>query len=491
MRFIKIYENLLSEGFDYTDSVHLNKTVQVKDKTPKKFAAIMGKKLVLIAKPVSTKGSIFVAGSAGDAKTVYAKDDEGNIYELFNVPKNIFSLYGEGDKKIKKGEKSTKVHESAVCHFLALALSFKLTSARDILDYMNDSDESTIIEDLKKLSNRFDTNGSINETAELVKESESWAKSTAAKCARIIKEFRIPSNMVFHRGSSIASAIDSKGLELCNKAGANYTKKDRWNPADIWIINKGSDVTNNILNSTSINELNSILNSNLKKGKFTNIVGISLKKSKYPNAPLNYYNMKAGESDMLVPDTLGAGKSKTAGMTKSTDIIDSDEGLKMELRPTGSGPSVISANFKKLRGSTAQAGSVTITALFKHNKAVFPVLSKEAKDYFTYKGNATPKFYEEFRKLMYDVLANARRLKISKLNGVIFKIKSKKSLDDFMIATLNKYNGDVNKAVTTLYTKLQGLHLVAIMKQDTMDMAWQQASNQTDFAPRFIKVGEE
>tara|TARA_R110001606_G_scaffold88448_4_gene199245 strand:- start:15132 stop:16604 length:1473 start_codon:yes stop_codon:yes gene_type:complete len=490
MKFISIYQDIISEAIEYYDPKFMGQTLKVKDKLPKKLADIAGKTLLVIDKPATGTKVIELVGSASHAKSAYVIDDSGIVYKLFNQSPAPFSIYSKGGKKVNLGAKAANIHESAICHFLVLALKSKWSSPEDIMEYISNTNELEIANDLQSGQDRYQTTSVANESALLVKEDSSWAKSTAAICARLLKEFKFSSSTIFHRGSALTDSIDSKGLDLCNKAGAGFgTKKDKWNPSDIWAINKSSKSVKEILNSVSIQELNSILDSNLEVGKYKDIFGISLKKSGYPKANLKYMNMDNVEFPKgLKADTIETGKNKQKGITKTTDIHDTGNNIQIQLRSSaGNRLTTISGI---IAGKEAQHGSVTITQLFKHNKVTFPKLSKDPKYYFTDIGESTPQFYSELQKLINEVIMNAKRIGVNKLIGFIFTIKNKADLDKFMISTLQKHKGNTNNATAALYSKLQGLYLASIMKEDTLEVAYYTASAQKTFSPKFVKVGE-
>ncbi len=490
MKFINIYKNLLSETVDYYDPKFIGQSIKVKDKVPKKLAAIAGKTLVMIDKPANKSGVVFVAGSAAHAKAGYAKDEDGVVYELFNIPPQPFTIAAKGGKEVKLGAIGTAVQESAVCHFLALSLKSKWKSPSEILNYITNTNSTDIVEALQSCQDRYQTTNVANESVSLVKENKSWAESIASTCSRLIKEFRFSSNAIFHRGSTLSNSIDSKGLELCNKAGAGFgNKKDRWNPSDIWVIDSNSKSITKVLNTTSIQELNGILDNNLEVGNYKDLFGISLKKASYPNTKLKYINMdNTDEPDNIQTNNIETGKSKLKGITKNTDLVDTDNDIKIQLRSAaGNRTTNISG---MISGKKAQHGSITIKNLFKHNKAEVPKLATKPDYYFEEDGSSTDKFYSELQTLINEVIMNSKRIGVKKLIGHIFTIKNKVDLDKFMIATLKKHNNNFEKATATIHSKLQGLYLAAIMKQDTLEVAYYTASAMDSFNPKFVKVGE-
>lgn len=486
MKFNDIYNTLIVEA-SYYEPKYIGNTLEVKPKVPVKLALIAGKMLTFIDKPSNTKGVVEIVGASSHGETAYAKDETGVVYSLFNVPAALFTVAAKNGKKVKLGGKKTEVQESAVCHFLALALKSKMKKPEEIFDYIQSVSEDVLVKDLQACQDRYETSNVAAESASLVKNEKKWAKSISATCARLIGEFKFTPASVFHRGSTLSNSIDDKGLKLANEAGAKFgAKKDKWNPSDMWVIKRNAKAVTKILNAESLQELNGILNDNLETGKYKDLMGISLKQSGYPKAVLKYMNMDEGPKQ-ITSDAIETGKTPTKGITKNTDILDTDDGLRMSLRSSaGNTPATISGI---IAGKRAQHGSVTITDLFKHNKAAFPSLSKDPNYY--YDGEiATKEFYSEFQKLINEVIANAKRINIKKLKGFIFTIKNKKQLDKFMTTTLASHNGRAKNAMATLYSKLQGLYLVSIMKKDTLRTAYITASAQGDFNPRFVKVGE-
>ena len=176
MNFADIYDQMVSEA-TYYEPKYIGQTLKVKDKVPAKIKQIAGLELTFMEKPKSTKGFIEIVGGSAHGETSYAKGSDGNYYILFNVPTAPFSVAKMGGKKVKLGAKGTAVQESAVCHFLALALKKKFARPEDVFDYITDNEAEDISSDLSKLQAKFETTNAVEDSASLVKEDKTWAKS--------------------------------------------------------------------------------------------------------------------------------------------------------------------------------------------------------------------------------------------------------------------------------------------------------------------------
>lgn len=81
---------------------------------------------------------------------------------------------------------------------------------------------------------------------------------------------------------------------------AGFNKKDAWNPADVWIVDNPNLRIKELLNTTSIGELNDVLREGLKN---KNIIPISLKKTK-STASVQELNLEAQKKNVIATDKI-------------------------------------------------------------------------------------------------------------------------------------------------------------------------------------------
>lgn len=101
----------------------------------------------------------------------------------------------------------------------------------------------------------------------------------------IIKGF-VKKGMTIHRGSAEMIRIYAKKNEAYKNMGLGPLKDDKWNPGDVWAIDKGFNIED--LDSSNIAALNgSILENYLNR----RLVGISLKGPMTKNVPTQEFNI--------------------------------------------------------------------------------------------------------------------------------------------------------------------------------------------------------
>lgn len=108
---------------------------------------------------------------------------------------------------------------------------------------------------------------------EIFLSDDGWIASSI-NGARLLHKSLKRKQYTWHRGSSWVDALENKFKEL-NRQEKIFKNVNKWTPADIWAIAKGAETKYNILNASSISELNNEL---LKAYAERDIMGISLKK---------------------------------------------------------------------------------------------------------------------------------------------------------------------------------------------------------------------
>ena len=125
-------------------------------------------------------------------------------------------------------------------------------------------------DDLKAAYAKVNTDASIDD---IILADDQWIASSI-NGARLLHKVLQRKQYTWHRGSSWVNALENKFKEL-NRQEKIFKNLNKWSPADIWAVARGSENKYNILNANSISELNNEL---LKAYTARDIMGISLKK---------------------------------------------------------------------------------------------------------------------------------------------------------------------------------------------------------------------
>lgn len=197
-------------------------------------------------------------------------DTEGNTYSLSQFKKT--SEFGSGSG-MGGGAAQTAIQEStqSVVNSIAYGIKNSQITSDDLTD-----------ENIEDAYNISDVSATLEEVKQFIKEQTSWT-NTLVKTANILyKEFP-SSTLLQHRGSSFVDSIYNAYKTA--KSTANLSMQaDKWNPADIWMVEPG---TLNTEFPTEISELNALIADLFSENK---LIGVSLKKLGN-EAKLSTYNM--------------------------------------------------------------------------------------------------------------------------------------------------------------------------------------------------------
>lgn len=184
-----------------------------------------------------------------------------------------------------------------------------------------------------------------------MKASKGWVKSSTLIGDRIYKTYGRFNFVICQRSrSSFVKNISDAANNLLKKAGKNIGL-DKWNPADIWMVNPRM-LSTDFSQFESIHDLNSFLYDKFKEKM---IIGVSLKQvSRVAKAEV--YNFKSGHKPVVF-NNLNLGKT---GFTASIDAFVN----------YNNGSSVVFRSFKptadisgEIQGRYAQGGKVGFGAL--------------------------------------------------------------------------------------------------------------------------------
>jgi hypothetical protein len=164
--------------------------------------------------------------------------------------------FGGGTRGSGGGADQTRATESAQCVY-----------AQVIWDNPNTKFSP---DDLKAAYAKVNSDAKIDE---ILLSDDGWIASSI-NGARLLHKALKRKEYTWHRGSSWVDALENKFKEL-NRQEKIFKNVNKWTPADIWAVARGAENEYNILNASSISELNSEL---LKAYAERDIIGISLKK---------------------------------------------------------------------------------------------------------------------------------------------------------------------------------------------------------------------
>ena len=186
------------------------------------------------------------------------------------------------------GSEVTRIGESAQCFYLALRFYHKEHSKGDLTCGCD-----TILQrkDFEwAVDNKYvDTNATIDEVVSLPLD---WRESCCNGANAIFDELKggLGRKYKFVRGNNVNDiddgAIKKAFLKVkklhAEQGGTDFSSEDKWNPADIWIVDKGKEnsIKTQLSNITSLGDLNTLVYEwYLSK----DLIGVSLKKN--PNKP--------------------------------------------------------------------------------------------------------------------------------------------------------------------------------------------------------------
>lgn len=164
--------------------------------------------------------------------------------------------FGGGTRGSGGGADQTRATESAQCVY-----------AQVIWDNPNTKFSP---DDLKAAYAKVNSDAKIDE---ILLSDDGWIASSI-NGARLLHKALKRKQYTWHRGSSWVDALENKFKEL-NRQEKIFKNVNKWTPADIWAVASGAENKYNILNASSISELNNEL---LKAYAERDIIGISLKK---------------------------------------------------------------------------------------------------------------------------------------------------------------------------------------------------------------------
>ena len=179
---------------------------------------------------------------------------------------------------------------------------------------------------------------------------DDWINSSIAGANSLFRKFRGKGNFTFHRGSTQVNLIESTFTRI-NKEERAFGNLNKWSPADIYIINNGTNL-NQISSEETLKGLNMKMFELIRNN---DIIGVSLKKI-VGGAAISQKNF---------PTDTRATKAKYRGMATNLDAMDgyiqwgSSPSEKIQFRSFG-GESSLTGWQGEIKGTSANQGKISL-----------------------------------------------------------------------------------------------------------------------------------
>lgn len=216
-------------------------------------------------------------------------DDKGNSYSLSNFSKTEEFGSGSGSGG---GTAQTDVQESTQCLFNAL--SYRLKKGKL-------TEQDCTQENFEKVKQYVITTTSFEDMIKFALEEKSW-QNTMIQTANALYVTYPNKNFIFHRQSPFVKNLENT-FNIAKKKENLSLNKDKWNPADIWMVDKS---ISNIKFEEDLETLNSQI---LELYHEEKLIGVSLKKIG-KSADITVYNSEPVEHEYSYEGYTSSEKSK-------------------------------------------------------------------------------------------------------------------------------------------------------------------------------------
>jgi hypothetical protein len=289
---------------------------------------------------------------------------------------------------------------------------------------------------------------------------DTWHKSAVIIASMLANHIEHPHDYIHHKGSYTVKSIASKFSELNKKLDDPFSNINKWNPSDIWMINKEWDVNTILSRSETLQELNSHMYNNYRAG---NLIGVSLKKvSKF--SKITEYNTPNMTLDI---EYSGFNITKSTFLNDSIDVyvhyvINGKPG-RIQFRPFN-----VNSNWQgEVKGHEANHGKIGEKKISKFfDNRLTPSLDVN-------RSNRCVSHLSKF----YDLAASLYEKVDTSLDEFIHKVMSGDVSDSYMLG------------------KFKGLELISVLESDEdqniiVDKMVRYAISASDNSSVFLKIGE-
>ena len=271
-----------------------------------------------------------------------------------------------GGKGSGAGAATTALAESAQAVVNAIRYN---VLGRDI------SKEDLTTENYSKAKSTSATTNSIEEIESFLSNNSDWMDSSISIANKLASSY--PGNFEFHRGSAFVDKINDAAKTALKEAGETGNI-NKWNPADIWMVNPEIKSTEF---PTELNALNALIKKLFDANK---LIGVSLKKTS--DAKIDVVN-DSPKKEYIYESVSSSPKSKDA-------YINYNDG-KIQFRTFEN----MSAFQGEIIGTEAKHGKVSLGLVNKLLTKVGLPQTKDPNEVRDLVKNPTPKFESEFKTL--------------------------------------------------------------------------------------------
>jgi len=343
-------------------------------KSKKEFTLIDGSKIILdpeqsgeAIKYLENKEYTKLGG-----KSKFLIDIDGNSYSLSSFAKTEEFGSGAGSGG---GAASTEIQESSQCVVNAIAYNVKKSQITE--DDLTD-------ENISKALKYSDISSSDEEVRDFIKNKKDWTNTFINTANVLIQNYSNP-RFQQHRGSKFVDSIYN-AYKAAKKGAGLSMNNDKWNPADIWMVD--SDILDTQF-PTEIKALNGLI-SELYAGN--QLIPVSLKKTG-KEATIQTYNISEEDKEGYTYE------SSDSRPTNNNVIIVYSDG-KITFRTFN-----FATNFAgEIKGKTAAHGKIgqgAINDVLRQNN-VEPLESPRdiQSSLKSLEGDVTDKFYTYYSKIV-------------------------------------------------------------------------------------------
>jgi hypothetical protein len=251
----------------------------------------------------------------GDNKgygAVVLKGSNNRPYKMTDLAKNKEFGGGGGSGA---GAENTKMNESSVCMWCAV---YKETGKADL---------ATVVKNYSKVKSDYITDETDKNM--ISQTDKAWLDHYERTAEFLVDGLFKQGEWVFHRGSDLVDAINTKFKEVNKKMDVPFANINKWSPADIWVSKKGFKL--DLSKVMFMDDLNRYLTNELKN---RNLIGISLKKTANSIHQTNY-NVGEKRAPMYFDGfrVMSAKKDANIFSSKDTYIVGKGEdSIDMQLR---------------------------------------------------------------------------------------------------------------------------------------------------------------
>ena len=419
--------------------------------------------------------------------------------------KGITFWNAETDEKVTLGKivktpelggkpSNTDVGESAAAMTVMHYIDKGFTDRHEYRDYLKKTDAKILESEINRLSSSFKVKSSVKDVVEFLKGNSTWLYSSAATAEATKRELRNlspNSYIIYMQSEPEIHKIYDIAVKRAKEAGWDIGV-DKWNPGDVWIVEKGSSTYGQIIETDSLVTINTLMRQSIHDRKF-DVVAVSLKQWKNikTECPTEWYNLE-GKRKLINIDTIDAQfrpESAKIPITKSVVILDSDPPVELNIRTFTQAINALATG--ELGGKAAAGGKVGYGAMRSYlTGEVRGVKFNRYNDRNVLNDKGTF-LSDEFISMFYQRMGQLRQTRNVRMEGV-GNIKSERELKELFKKMLkDAYKGKVQELAGAMSSKIQAMEFAIYANDEFFRFAYEYASSQIpNVSSPFLKVGK-